>query len=346
MRDEFSLNLRIGVFITVALLLFLAFLFGLGGRHGLFEKTYVVQTKFPNTAGLTEGAVVRFAGVGIGTVTKIYFPKDTEEPYVIVRMEVSKEGMRRIGPDSMATIKTEGLLGDKYIDILRGEAKPPEKVPDFIEIGSYSYPEFDRLLGQSDKLLQNIIGISEGLRDIVGGFKEKENIENISKAVASLRRTVEEIETGRGPLHTLIYGGVNKSGEPVEYNVVGRLDEAMFQLNTLISEIRHGKGLLNSLIYDESLKTEFEETLHGLNSTIGVFAGEEGVARELERTIRNLRVISEKVSGGEGTLGALISDPALYDRLTGVMGEAERSRFIRAAVRYLVDKQKKRAPKE
>lgn len=281
-KNEFSLNFRVGVFIAAALALFLLFLFGLGGTHGIFKKRYVVEARFPNTAGLTKGATVRLSGVRIGTVADISFPKDTEVSHIPVRMEVSKDGMMRLTPDAMAIIKTEGLLGDKYIEILRGKEKPPEKLPDFLLINSHAYPEYDKLLGESEELIENITGISESLRDILGGVKEKENMENISMLITSLRKVMGEIETGRGPLHALIYGGEN----------------------------------------------------------------EDDITRDLKITIRNFRSISDKVNGGEGTLGALINDPELYDELTGVMGEAERSRFIRAAVRYLIDKQRERVEKK
>ena len=60
---------------------------------------------------------------------------------------------------------------------------------------------------------------------------------------------------------------------------------------------------------------------------------------ELKETMANFNEISEMLRGGEGTLGALIIDPSIYDNLKGILGEAERSKFVRAAVRYLVDQE-------
>ena len=60
---------------------------------------------------------------------------------------------------------------------------------------------------------------------------------------------------------------------------------------------------------------------------------------ELKDTLANFNEISEMLRGGEGTLGALIIDPSIYDNLKGILGEAERSKFVRAAVRYLVDQE-------
>ncbi|MEE9252322.1 MAG: MlaD family protein [Thermodesulfobacteriota bacterium] len=325
MNENSSVKLRVGIFIVVSLVIFVVFLFVFGAHESIFSKRYEVETRFPNTAGLIEGAIVSLSGVKIGSVSGIRFPEEPGEDYIRVVMSVSKEGMKRIGPDAKATIRTEGLLGDKYIEIIKGKLVPTPNRPEVMVIPSHTYPEFDELLGQSEELLENIIGISEGLSEFLAVFRKEENIENINKTIASLSKSLEEIENGDGILHFLIYGGTKDGAKPS--------DNMVSELSSLIRAVRSGNGLLHSLVYDQGLKDD-------MTLTFAQLGGDDGIAVELKKTVKNLRKISEKLEGGEGTLGALLNDPELYDSLKGIMGEAERSKFIRTAVRYMIEKQR------
>ncbi len=94
------------------------------------------------------------------------------------------------------------------------------------------------------------------------------------------------------------------------------------ELSKTLSAIEKG-GVLHKLIYDEKLAQELT-----------------AVMNDISKTSSNLKDISKSLKDGEGTLGALLIDPSVHDRLKGVLGEAERSRFIRAGVRYLMEKRK------
>ncbi len=94
------------------------------------------------------------------------------------------------------------------------------------------------------------------------------------------------------------------------------------KLRNTLSAIEKG-GVLHKLIYDEKLAQELT-----------------AVMNDISETSSNLKDISKSLKDGEGTLGALLIDPSVHDSLKGVLGEAERSRFIRAGVRYLIEKRK------
>src|ERR1700758_4880701 len=194
MRNQRTINLRVGIFVLISLLAFIIFVFALGGERSFFKKRYKIQTSFTNTAGLSPGAAVRLSGVRIGTVKNIQFPENPSNNFIVVVMEVNEQGMKRIGPDAVATIRTEGLLGDKYIEILRGTTPPPKKLPDMIQITSYTPPELEKLLGQSEELVENVTNIAKSLDEIVKTFGKEENIQNISRIIASLRKTLEGLE--------------------------------------------------------------------------------------------------------------------------------------------------------
>lgn len=314
----------------------------------LFKRRYNLDTSFTNTAGLSEGASVRLSGVRIGSVKKVEFPHDPDINLIKVIMEVSEEGMRRISPDSVATIQTEGLLGDKYIEIVRGKKGPPKQIKNDTQIKSYTPPQVQELIGQSGQLIDNIINISKSLDKIVEGFGKQENIENINKTIASLSRSAEAIEislkaiqNNRGVLHTLIYGGRDESGKGFDQATLEKIDETVTNLNDLMAQIRKGPGVFHTLLYDKKLSTDLDSTFSSISSASSEIGGEDGAAAELRKAATNFREITEMLKGGEGTLGALLIDPTVYDNLKGVLGQADRSRFVRAAVKYLLDEQAK-----
>lgn len=337
MKNQKAINFRVGLFVIIALAILITIVYLLGGEQNYFEKSYTLRTSFKNTAGLIKGAAVRLSGVRIGAVTDLGFATDPVGDKVInVTMLVNKEGMSRLNPDSKATIKTEGLLGDKFIEILPGQEPPLTALPDTLTIQSQTPIEFASIIGQSGDLITNIISISKSLDKIVKGIGEGKNLENINQTIASvkasseaLQKNMEAIAQGDGILHTMIYGPKDSSGKKLDENTLIRLNKTVSKLDTLLNQINTGDGAIHALIYDEKLTQEVDTTLSNLSLT----------SVELKETMANFNEISEMLRGGEGTLGALIIDPSIYDNLKGILGEAERSKFVRAAVRYLVDQE-------
>ncbi len=347
MRNQRVLNFRVGLFVLITLSVLILIIFFLSGERRFFEKSYTITTSFTNTAGLIKGAAVRLSGVRIGEVIDIEFsPKPVGDKIITVTMKVTKDGMSRINPDAKATIRTEGLLGDKYIEIIPGVQMPLARIPESMEIESQTPVEFASIIGQSGDLLANIISISESLDKIVKAFGEKENITNISKTIASIRasseaiqKNIEAIEKNNGILNTMIYGEKSKSGKSEE-NAIIKLNKAVTKLDKMIDQINEGDGTLHDLVYNKNLTNDINSTVANLKTATANLNGDNGVITDLKETMSNFKEISEMLKGGEGTLGALLIDPSVYDSLKGILGEAERSRFVRAAVKYFIEQEK------
>src|SRR5207253_1782209 len=110
---------RLGIFIFGALIIFAAGVFLIGDRQFVFSRTYHLQTQFDKVAGLDDGAEVRAGGVRIGTVQHIQLPQQSGEK-VLIKMKLADSTREVIKQDSVAAIETEGLLGDKYVEITFG----------------------------------------------------------------------------------------------------------------------------------------------------------------------------------------------------------------------------------
>src|SRR5262245_35983783 len=99
-------------------------IYALGARTRLFEPRYTIHAEFTEVGGLAEGATVRLAGVQIGRVSDVRLP-DQPGSKVRVDLNISRRYSNRIRRDSIARIETQGLLGDKIVEITVGTAGAP-----------------------------------------------------------------------------------------------------------------------------------------------------------------------------------------------------------------------------
>src|SRR6266567_8671391 len=114
-----SSNFRLGVFVIAMMLVFGAGVFWIGSKQFLFTRTYHLNADFQNVAGLSNGADVRVGGIHEGTVKRIDLPNRPDGKITVV-MDMHQATREVLKNDSVASIKTEGLLGDKYMEISFG----------------------------------------------------------------------------------------------------------------------------------------------------------------------------------------------------------------------------------
>ena len=113
-------KVRLGIFITVGIALFVLAIFIIGKQKNLFDPVFKLSTKFKNVSGLQVGSTIRFSGINIGTVDYIEIINDST---VKVDMLIKKEVQKFIHSDSKAGIGSEGIIGDKLIVISQGNPK-------------------------------------------------------------------------------------------------------------------------------------------------------------------------------------------------------------------------------
>jgi outer membrane protein OmpA-like peptidoglycan-associated protein len=117
-----STAFRVGVLVVIALVFLSIGVFLIGNKDFLFSSTYRLKAEFQNVAGLNNGAAVRIGGIHQGTVKEIDLPSQPDGKVTVV-MNLKSETRNIIKKDSRASIKTEGLLGDKYVEISFGSPK-------------------------------------------------------------------------------------------------------------------------------------------------------------------------------------------------------------------------------
>jgi phospholipid/cholesterol/gamma-HCH transport system substrate-binding protein len=161
LEENMSRSFRLGLFMLSTLAILAACVFLVGREESKFGANYRVRSEFQNVAGLSEGADVRVGGIRKGTVQSIRLPK-TPDGQVVVSMDLAKETQAIVRQDSVASIQSEGLLGDKYVEIsfgsvdaarLKGgetiESEPPLDISDLFQKAS-------QMLDTGEGALENI----------------------------------------------------------------------------------------------------------------------------------------------------------------------------------------------
>lgn len=123
-----NIDLVVGLFLIGGLLSFVYMSLKLG-EFSIFamEKNYSLNAEFSNTSGLKRGASVEIAGVPVGTVLDINLSEDDRAK---VTMLIRKDVL--ITEDAIASVKTQGIIGEKFVKITQGGAEETLKDGDLI----------------------------------------------------------------------------------------------------------------------------------------------------------------------------------------------------------------------
>jgi phospholipid/cholesterol/gamma-HCH transport system substrate-binding protein len=177
---------RLGAFIVATLAVLAAGVFVIGSQAYLFRSTYQLKAQYANVAGLTVGADVQVGGVHSGTVHSIALPHKPGDK-VIVTMDLDKSTQEIIKRDSVASIETEGVLGNQFVAISFGSAGQGE-VKDGDTIASVAPLELGAMLAKANGILDS----------------SQQAIVNTTEATAHLNSVSAKIDSGQGTVGALV----------------------------------------------------------------------------------------------------------------------------------------------
>lgn len=288
-------QVRVGIFILVALSILAAGIFLVGRTGNVFGHRYRLVTLMESAAGLVPGAAVQVAGQPVGQVAEVEFIPPEERPAsgeaVAVWLAVDEAVRNLIRTDSEARVRTQGLLGDRLIDITPGSARNPVLSPGdtLPAAGALNYQEIldtasDAVVSLTE-LVHDLTGLTE--RTLAGEGTLGQLVVNdtlyrgLVDLSGSLNRVLERVDRGEGFL-----------GRALEDDALyHRLVSATAALDSITSTVAAGEGSLGRLVRSDSLY----ESLSGM-------------AERSDSLLRALRT-------GEGTMGRLLTEDALYEEL-------------------------------
>jgi phospholipid/cholesterol/gamma-HCH transport system substrate-binding protein len=177
---------RLGLFIFATLAVLAAGVFIIGSKEYLFSSTYRLKAQFDNVAGLAAGADVQVGGVHSGTVHSIDLPHKPGEKVTVV-VDLDKSTHEIVKQDSVATIETEGLLGNQYLAISFGTAGQPD-----VKDGDTLQSQPPLQMGDMLKKANDILNSSQ------------QAVQNTTQATAHLNSVSGKIDSGQGTVGALV----------------------------------------------------------------------------------------------------------------------------------------------
>jgi phospholipid/cholesterol/gamma-HCH transport system substrate-binding protein len=329
-----ALKLRVGIFMVVALVAFLGMIYLLGARARLFESRYTIHADFTEVGGLIEGATVRLAGVQIGRVTGVNLPGQPGGK-VRIDMSITKKYADRIRQNSVARIDTQGLLGDKIVEITVGTADAPPVQAGAV-LAARDPTDIGQVMNEGAATVKNVAALAEGLKTMTETLNKSGIVEDATAALRTTRnaaeqggqmiaearkvtgqigRLVDQVEKGKGWAHVLLYE------EPV---ALRRVNDTVTSLQATLDRIERGEGALGVLTSKDS--TAAAKKLVAAIDRLGGAIGDQdrandgllpallldpkykAVLDDLREVTKNFRDVSDRIAGGKGTIGALVKD--------------------------------------
>ena len=285
--SSISTEAKVGLFVLAALII-LAFMSFRVGEYGFgLKKGYLVNVVFDNATGLEKDASVQIAGVEVGRVEEISL-KDGKA-LVVLRILPSVE----LEEDVEAKIKSYGILGDKYVDII-----PGTKGETYIRAGgdivrTEQQADIDKLLRELGYIASDVMKVTSSLKDVVASEKGEASLKAIIENTRSITENLSRVVTQNDEKLNLM---VTNLGE-----ALAEMRKAFVALNSVVERIDSGEG------------------------TIGQLVENRDVFDNLNQTLASIRDITDKINEGEGTIGKLINDEDTVDNLNASLKSLEKS---------------------
>ncbi|HHT9153522.1 MAG TPA: MlaD family protein, partial [Candidatus Hypogeohydataceae bacterium YC40] len=273
----------------------------------------------------------------VGHVKKVVFPEDPSSKLIEVEMEINKRFRKRIRMDSVCSIKVLSYVtGEPYIEITVGSADKP-----IVEEGAYlnskeALDYFTAFEGSLDAF--------SSLTRSITKLEETRLIETLAGATSALRASIESVQKGEGILHSLVY-------DPKGKEMFDNLFATTESLKGITREMREGDNAFHTILYDKEFRdgvkalalmskkiNQSMETEQGLLPSLLFDPEKKALLNNLAEISANLKVVTEKTARGEGTLGAIINDPGLYEDLKSLMGGVQRSFLLRRMIQKSIKK--------
>ena len=296
-----STEAKVGLFVLVALII-LGYMSFRVGEYGFgLKKGYLVSVTFDNVTGLEKDASVTIAGVEVGRVDSI----GLKDGQALVTLRIIPEV--KLQDDVKASIKTHGILGDKFIEI-----EPGTNGRGYIESGGEisrveQQADLDKILRDLSTIASDVMYVTASLKKVVGGDEGAANLRAIIQNTRELSENLNKVVEKNDEKFTIMVGSMQ--------NAAAEMEKTFAALSNITERIDAGEG------------------------TIGQLVNNEGVFEKLDKTVASLEEITDKINRGEGSIGKLVNEDETVDNLNASLKSLDASMegingFVRRSERY------------
>ena len=285
MEKSTNQKIQLGILVILGLAIFVAAIYFIGNKQNMFGKTTHLTAVFNNVNGLQVGNSVRYSGINVGTVREITMLNDT---MIRVTMVIEDKIIPHIKKNAIATITSDGLVGNMIINIIPGKGEGLS-VQSGDEINTYS-----RI--RTDDILETLNVTNE----------------NAALLTADLLKITKEITQGKGTVGLLINDTLMAKDlkETMHYlKITGKGTATSVQnLNKLIASLEDRNNVVG-VLKDTAVASNIKEIVLSLDRS----------SKEMEKVITNLNETITNIKEGKGALNYLSNDPKLVKQIDSTM---------------------------
>jgi phospholipid/cholesterol/gamma-HCH transport system substrate-binding protein len=254
--------MMVGVFVLAGLALFATGLFMIGNRHEAFARRVELYTEFADVSGIVPGAKVQVAGMDAGEVLAMEVPTAPPAKFR-VKLRIDKKFSGLVRADSVVTVGTEGVVGNRFLEISAGSSRTPAAATGatlegieptdlsaLLELAKGTIVNVDKTVGNANTLVANANGL---ITSVAGNLNA--TLDQTKLTISNANDVVTGLKEGRGPAGMLLRDEAlaDQVRQTVTnaQNATSELNRAAAQASTLMSEIQ-SKGLPGQV--DDTLK--------------------------------------------------------------------------------------------
>lgn len=297
MPDKRINNLKLGLFTLAGLFFLVISLYMIGRDQNLFRSNITIKAHFRNAQGIVAGNNIRYAGIQVGTVSEVKLINDT---LIEIEMLIDEKAGAKILNNALAAIGTEGLIGNKVINLYPGEGSAnPIREGDLLQV---------RTKPDTDAMLETLALTNDNAATLSADLVETVNRINKSTALWKLLNDDSLAVDLRASLLN-----IRQASEKTNHLVS--------ELNSLVADVKSGQGTAGRLLVDTALAVQLSGALSKLDDAASNAAGLTGKLDEL------LLGIQKDLDSGKGPANAVLKDSSMVKKLHNSLTNIEKSTF-------------------
>lgn len=334
--DERVLRFRVGVVVVAAAIITIILITLLGAWPSPFKPRDTVQIEFPSAPGVTIDTPVRKSGIQIGRVSDVQLQDDGN---VLLTLKI--DAKYRLNKNQICRISTRSVVtGDAVLEWVRAETQTGAPT-EYIEDGDYltngqvapdPFKMITRFEAKAEAALASVDGAGQSIRsagteveqvagslNAIFGTKETELKSMVDEALLAMQNfnavmaDIQDI-TGDQKLKSRLQNTVQRFPELFEnaQKTLVEVQNTLQQFNAVAARAERNLTNLEDLTgplgeRGEEISQDIADSMHNISTVLG-----------------NLADLSKSLNNQEGTIGQLINNPELYDRVNRIAMEVER----------------------
>jgi phospholipid/cholesterol/gamma-HCH transport system substrate-binding protein len=293
MEKATTQKMRLGIFVIIGLMLFVLAIYFIGEKQKMFGETNKLSAVFNNVSGLQLGNNVRYSGINVGTVRGISMINDTT---IHVDMIIDKSVFKHIKKNAVATIGSDGLVGNMIINITPGENSFNAVQPGDI-IKSVNRIRTDDILNTLNVTNQNAALLTIDLLKIT---------KEITQGKGTVGLLINDTIMGSDLKQTMRYLKLTSKGT----------SESVRKLNELIASLNNKDNVIG-VLKDTAVANKIKAIVGNLkHSSDGI-----------NKVVNNLNATITNVKDGKGAINYLSNDPELVRKIDSTMTNINQASF-------------------